>query len=269
MHVLVASSLSRDVNELAGCRIDRLGGAVIHSGLVYSGLGADTTVTFRSTLDDLNLARELLGARVRIQHQLSDVTTAFANCYAPDARRTQRILALAPTIDVCSAVGPVDLVHLSPLHQADLAPAWFDVTTTIAIDLQGLLRPAQPGIVRHRCSPGIHGCLARARYVKASAAEMTVLLAHLGTGERELTQHYPETEFLISEGHRGGRILPAEGIEARWHAQPLDAAVDTTGAGDMFFAAFLTYRQRLPAAPAAAHAATLTHRLLRDGPAHP
>ncbi|NJN50447.1 MAG: carbohydrate kinase family protein [Gammaproteobacteria bacterium] len=71
-------------------------------------------------------------------------------------------------------------------------------------------------------------------------------------------------ELALTRGIEGGDVCAGE-TRAPWRAQPAVTHCDPTGAGDVFFAAFLVHRHHTAdVASAAALAARVTSEFLQD-----
>lgn len=188
-------------------------------------------------------------------------TTTFENTYREDGTRVQRAPRLAtPLPFVADAVEGVDWVHLGPLHPDDVDPAWYRVASVpLALDLQGLTRRIVDGSVE----PGVDHRLAdwssRFTWLKGSIREWKLIEDALGASASALGA---VAERLVTRGIDGGNLLAADRTEV-WKAAPPVAHRDPTGAGDVYFAAYLFERHiGTPAATAAARAARFTSEFL-------
>jgi sugar/nucleoside kinase (ribokinase family) len=94
--------------------------------------------------------------------------------------------------------------------------------------------------------PAVASHLADALYgsqiVKANESEMETILRHYGTDLTGLMTRYNIDEFIVSAGGKGGRVKTIKGDEITYKATPICTIDDNTGAGDVFFAAYLLAR---------------------------
>lgn len=186
-------------------------------------------------------------------------TTEFENAYTSDGTRTQRAGALAPALAwSADYLDGIDLVQLGPLHPDDLQPDWYRPSAAAhALDLQGFTRCVRDGaiaaVVDSRTAEFTRG----AQWVKASVREWRLIEAALPALVRG-----PTAEWLRTRGIEGGDVFGAAGSCA-WRPDPPVPGCDPTGAGDVFFAAFLAHRRGGAAASvAAASAARFTSHFL-------
>jgi sugar/nucleoside kinase (ribokinase family) len=59
---------------------------------------------------------------------------------------------------------------------------------------------------------------------------------------KQLQQKFTLAEILVTNGSQGGYISSRNGQQTFYQAHPVDKVVDPTGAGDIFFAAYLAQR---------------------------
>jgi sugar/nucleoside kinase (ribokinase family) len=143
----------------------------------------------------------------------------------------------------------------------------------VALDVPGLTRVLRGKQVRAAVRPAVaRAFLAAADYVKASVEEMDLLCDSLRMSPEELLREFALREMVLTRGALGGAVFGRRGLLTCW--SPTGAggcrraravAGDPTGAGDVFFAAYLVerlWRRRSPALAAAA-AARLAARQVR------
>jgi sugar/nucleoside kinase (ribokinase family) len=206
------------------------GGSAYYAGHAYRALGATVRILTAagpdfpaSALD--GLVAEVVPART---------TTAFENVYAPDGRRTQRLLAAAPPLAPSAMPahwrGGPDVLHLAPVAgEVDLR-GWVGVVGArfTGIGVQGWVRRfAEDGAVSPAPFPDVDLAGVDAAAVGAEDARAEPDLPD------RLAASVPAVAFthgeLGSELRLRGRTLVA-GVH-------LAAVVDPTGAGDVYAAA--------------------------------
>jgi hypothetical protein len=262
MKVLIAGSLTWDRNIFNGNERQGIGGAVLHSAKAYQLSGNDVEVAFRAPPQ---LADELLQSLddVVLHHQLSDSITRFTNRDLGKGQRQQTIDGFAPGITLI-ADRDIDILHLSPLHHLDLDTKWYDAKTDIALDLQGLVRTTKLGSVVPECTSEIDHCLRKVRWLKASEMELLCLLEKVQLDEAGFSRANPQMEVIVTRAENGGWIRYSGDVITSWNSTPIESDVDTTGAGDVFFAFYLSARCQLNQHDAAHYAARSTSELLRS-----
>ena len=78
--------------------------------------------------------------------------------------------------------------------------------------------------------------------IKGDRAELQAILdGHQITVEK-LIRSYGLDEIVVTAGSEGGRIILASGQVVTYDAASADRVIDTTGAGDVFFGAYLASR---------------------------
>ncbi len=248
MRVLVVGSITRDT--IIDARVDpetivrKPGGTSFYASSAYARLGSTVSVLSRLAAADDAWVRKELPDGVTVHFQPSPVTTSFENRYEGDDR-AQRVDALAAPIEVDEElVRSVDWIHLGPLHPADLAPDWYRIASVpLALDVQGVVRHVDHGRVVPRAVSDLADRLRRIRWLKAGLDEWRLVLDAWCCSEREAVERLRGVEVLRTEGRDGGELLSAERAPSRWVPSPLVTRADPTGAGDVFFAAYLAHRE--------------------------
>ena len=247
--VAVLGSLSLDTNLTEHRSLRKLGGAITYSGLTFSRLGVPTTVVFNLASTDRPVCRLFEAENVRTAVGHTETTTRFVNDIRGKSRK-QSAPALAEPIraeDVRLALGQVAHIHLGPLHWDDIDAHVFtedfmQLLITSA-DVQGFMRRPDEGQIVAEVSPHLADVFRVCSHVKASRREMERLTAHLGLSPLDLIRSFDLEEIVVTEDRTGGVVFSKTGTETRYRAEAKDSEViDTTGAGDVFFAAYLAHR---------------------------
>ena len=209
------------------------GGSVYYAGRAHAALGARVQVATVAGPDS-----GALGALEGLEVALAPApcTTVFANHYAPDGTRTQRVEAVAPAL--APAVLPPDwrapdLLHLAPvLREVDLQ-AWRAAVGArfVGIGVQGWVRAVDAGGRVHQ-PPWSVGARELAGVDAACVGEDDLR----GQGDllERLAAAVPVVAF--THGARGCELL----LRGRTRRVGVYATheVDPTGAGDVFSAGF-------------------------------
>ncbi|HET6473118.1 MAG TPA: PfkB family carbohydrate kinase [Pseudomonadales bacterium] len=263
--VLVVGSITRDTNIFDGVAEHSYGGTALYAARTYAEFGIDVRLVTRLAPDDrAAIAAQLPHADLIAQP--SAVTTTFENSYGPSDERTQRVTAVAAPIEHrADYFADVDWLHLGPLHPADLASSWLSehAGKPVGLDLQGFARRIADERVIADVDARIVDLLPRLHWLKASRSEWQPLLAHLHLAATSRPTR-GAIESLVTDGAAGGDLLRGEARDTHWVAAPPVDHCDPTGAGDVFFAAYLVHRAGLgaDAALAAKNAARITSAFL-------
>jgi sugar/nucleoside kinase (ribokinase family) len=218
------------------------GGVVVHAGRALARLGARTRVCTRVRADDRDpLLGGLVDLGVEVLALPSAATTIYLNAYGDgDDRHVLRAASdpIGPD-DVPAAWRRADVIHVGPLHPADLDPGTGAVLRGFrGLDVQGLVRMA--GTTTLRACPTLAAHLAHADVVQASEVELPAMLA--GDDVGRFVARHGLGELLVTRGARGVTVITAAG------ALDVPAAAGTVhggpGAGDVFLAAYLLARVR-------------------------
>jgi sugar/nucleoside kinase (ribokinase family) len=271
--VLVVGHVTRDriVIDDAPVR-EQPGGSAFYAACAHARLGLATALLTRmSGRDRAELLRPLADLGVRLAVRSAQATTAFENVYRHGVR-TQKVTRLAPPIQ------PADFqalnataIQLGPLTAGDIPPATIAAARArcrwLALDLQGLLRRLASGHIRP--SRALETSLLRqADIVKADRHEARLVtgLADPRAAARRIAL-WCQGEGIVTLARDGALVAVGERV---YDIPPVDAgpAIDTTGCGDSFVAAYLARRLRGDAPPVAGRFATAVASLkaTRHGP---
>ena len=265
MRVLIVGSITRDTNIFDGIAQHTFGGTALYAARTYKQFGIDVRLVSRLAPDDREpIAAQLAG--VELIAQPSDVTTTFENSYGKNDERTQRVTAVADPVDYGDGYFEgCDWLHLGPLHPLDLHERWLNDhrSKPAGLDLQGFARRIDGQRVIPDVDPRVVDLWPRLTWLKASRNDWHTLqnFLHIAPMERPARG---SIETLVTDGAAGGILLRHGQRDVRWSAAPPVEDCDPTGAGDVFFAAYLYHRtaRRQDAGRAAVEAARITSRFL-------
>lgn len=161
-----------------------------------------------------------------------------------------------------SALASAGWVHAGALTRADFPAETLAALRRgrrLSLDGQALVRPARQGEIAFDAEFD-REVLRHVDVLKLSEDEADIL--SLAPNERSLkTLGVPE--IVITLAHRGS-IVYADGLAEHVAARPVESA-DPTGAGDVFMAAYASFRLRRHGPPSAARLATqAAHALLSE-----
>jgi sugar/nucleoside kinase (ribokinase family) len=271
--VAVVGSTTIDRNVRGGGSLLRLGGATTYAGLTYRRRGLAVRVVTRVAAPHLQLLSRLAQAGIRIDALVSDSTTHFVN-RSDGKQRTQEMPVCAEPIEIAQVrrvLDAVDCIHLGPLHPADIEAGVFqllrDWPGQVVLDVQGLVRRVSSGRIVPGACDALPAALAAAAVLKADNDEIKTLRAAVGRDLHAVMAAFDIREAVVTAGDRGGEVL---GPKKRRHAflpEPAPTLKDPTGAGDVFFAAYIAARfaEGREIAPAARHAACTAARHVAGG----
>ena len=265
MRVLIVGSITRDTNIFDGVAQHTFGGTALYAARTYSRFGVDVRLVSRLAPEDhAPIAAQLPG--VELIAQTSTLTTTFENSYGNNDVRTQRVTAVASPIEHrAEYFADIDWLHLGPLHPLDLHETWLQGhrAKPAGLDLQGFARRIDGERVIPDVDARVVDLLPRLTWLKASRIEWQTLQAHLHISPQERPPR-GSIETLVTDGAAGGILLRSGQRDVHWSAAPPVEDCDPTGAGDVFFAAYLYHRaaKRTDAGHAAADAARITSKFL-------
>ena len=222
------------------------GGVVVYSGLTFSRLRISTGVLTNVAARDRAVVDLLTEAGIAVEVGDSEATTEFVNHVTGDRRR-QELLSRATPISASQLTGiaaGVPHVYLGPLHPLDIEPEAMKVLQAVdrvSMDIQGYTRRIEGTDVLSGVSEHLRPALEQADIVTASRNETEAVVGFYGEELEAIVQSFGIEEWLTTDGKEGGWVLTRSGQRHEFPAAPVEKVIDPTGAGDVFFAAYLTY----------------------------
>ena len=204
------------------------GGAVLYAGLLARRLGFEVRVITSSAEKGL----DYLFPEISFYHFGARETTTFRNVSTPEGRR-QWVYARARPLslkDVPPSWRRAEIVHLAPVLD-EIAPeeARFLETSFLVANPQGWFRAVTED---GRVVPKTPDFSSWPRF------KALVLSAEDVVGLTDLTPLKEKAEYLVLTQGARGATLYFQGEEFFHPAYPVPRVKDTTGAGDIFAAAF-------------------------------
>jgi len=247
--VLIIGSATIDLVRQPHSSATKMGGVVTYGGLTFRKQGISTAVLTNLSARDASSFRTLYrGCGIDLDAGPSNATTTFVDHVEGDTR-WQELLAVAVPItatQVVAATVGADHIHLGPLHPTDIHYNALTLLTglgiPVSLDVQGYLRSPHLGRVEVMVSEHLPLALSASTYVKASRDELVTILNAGYLNDERFMHTFGIDELLITAGGRGGEILLASGERVRYDAALPAQVMDPTGAGDVFFAAYLGAR---------------------------
>jgi sugar/nucleoside kinase (ribokinase family) len=261
--VWVVGHVTRDRILTAAGTDERAGGTATYFGLASASLGGDIGVLTRLAAEDQDeLLADHRAAGLELVCAASATTTEFENRY-PEAdpnRCVQRVGAVASAF-VAEDLDSIEarVLHLGPLTHGDMSCNFLRAAgrhARVSLDVQGLVRRIVRGRVELRDWAEKREGLRHVAVLKAAEGEALVL-----TGEsdperaaRALASWGPE-EVIVTCASRGSFVLCGNS-STHVDAFATRDAVDATGCGDTYMAAYLNERLSGREAPQAARFAS-------------
>ncbi len=226
----------------------KLGGVTTYAGITYRRHGIPVFIISNIAEQDLEIMGTLHAEGIRVFSAKSNLSTYFVNHNRGDIRY-QELLQQAGSIkigQIQSIFDRVDGLHLGPLHPLDIEAAALrslhHSNLKIILDVQGYTRMVRNKKVHRSVSVQMSTGLTLAHIVKANEAEVQAILAFYQMTLEELVRCFEIKEFVVTLGDRGGFVHTQNGDIFHYDAAIIKTAVDPTGAGDVFLAAYIANR---------------------------
>jgi len=229
-------------------RVTKMGGVTAYAGITYSRFGIKTLAVTNIAKNDWSIIDRLEQENITVLNGKTNHTTHFVNDIKENSRR-QELLSRARSIQpgqLSAVMKRVGGLHLGPLHPDDILSealtAMHNPEVKIFLDIQGYTRKVVTSIVSAAVSRHLPLALKSAHIIKANGTELNYILEHHQMGLAELMKSFEIEESVITLGRKGGWVQTLSGEKYDYAADRIDTVVDPTGAGDVFFAAYLTGR---------------------------
>ena len=226
----------------------KLGGVTTYAGITYRRHGIPARIVSNIADQDLRKLNLLKAERIDVFTEATDRTTHFVN-YIKGHRRYQRLPQQACPIEaeqIQVIIDRVDGLHLGPLHPLDIDPAALSLlrksNMSIFLDVQGYTRMVKNKKVYPSVSHHLAEGLIAAQIIKANGSEYQSILDYYQMNLSELMIRFKIEESVVTLGENGGFVQKQSGETIKYAAKPVNSLVDPTGAGDVFFAAYIVSR---------------------------
>jgi sugar/nucleoside kinase (ribokinase family) len=276
--------IAKDIAVIGSTTIDKIvyrkhcwfkiGGVTTYAGITYSRHGIRTAAITNIAKRNPVIVQKLRQENIRVCSGQTEVTTHFIN-YLKDDNRKQKITQRAAPIScrqIHDKLKGIALVHLGPLHPSDIdiqaIKSLNKRNLYVILDTQGFIRSVKNKIVYPAVSTRLTDALRISNLVKANYHEYKAIVDFYQVDLSELMRRFKIEEFIVTSGKKGGFIKTIFGETVQYKgykANKVAAAMsieDTTGAGDIFLAAYVIGRilNRQMIADASQYAAKLVTR---------
>ena len=244
----VVGSITIDKIVSEGQRFFKLGGVTTYAGLTYRRHGIPTLIVSNLAERDLNVIKKLKVEKIDVIGDATDHTTHFVN-YIQEHGRNQELLQQARPIaaeKIQTLVHRVDGLHIGPLHPLDIDPAALSLlhksNLPIFLDVQGYTRMIRDRKVYPEVSNHLTEALKAAQIIKANGSEYRTILNFYQLDLTNLMKQFKIKESVVTLGKNGGFVHTRNGETFQYAADTVNSPADPTGAGDVFFAAYIVSR---------------------------
>jgi sugar/nucleoside kinase (ribokinase family) len=249
--VVVIGSATLDEIIFGGRTRRKVGGVATYAAVTFRRHGLETAVAANVAREDVARFSLYADAGLLWTNGPTRTTTRFIN-RETDGGRIQEMPSAADPIRCGAWLADrptIRHLHLGPLHPDDIHPDTLALAGSghyfVSLDVQGYARGVADGRVFPRVSDRLEDALAAADAVKADEAEWRLILDRFGEDTAGLRSRLGFGELLLTRGAEGGRLIDRDGNVIEYAPVPVrpDRVEDPTGAGDVFFAAYLAGRR--------------------------
>jgi sugar/nucleoside kinase (ribokinase family) len=226
----------------------KLGGVTTYAGITYRRHGIPALIVSNLAKRDFKVVKNLKAEKIDVFNAASNQTTHFVN-YIQGDKRNQELLQQAGPINadqIQAMIHRIDGLHLGPLHPLDIDPGALALlrksNLPIFLDVQGYTRMVRNKTVYPSVSGHLAAGLMSAQIIKAIGFEQQSILDFYQMNLTELMARFKIEESVITLGKNGGFVRTQSGKTFKYTANPVNSPVDSTGAGDVFFAAYIVSR---------------------------
>lgn len=244
--VWIVGSATFDTIRMNAKEMIKPGGVVTYAGMTFKKEGIHPTIITNIAREDTKLLGFFENNKIPVLVGVTKKTTRFINVTDGDSRR-QEVSAIAQAVSLPAAkdgIGNTNHIHLGPLFPDDIDFNGLDEflkdATLVSLDVQGYLRKIINKKVFALVSPKLPDILMKTNSIKADINEMKLLCDSLQLTAEEILHRFAIDEILVTMGEQGGYILSGSGRKLSYPAHPVKTGTDTTGAGDIFYAIYLS-----------------------------
>ncbi len=225
----------------------QLGGVTTYAGVTFQKHGLNPIIISNIARGDKSIFDFFHRRGITLHTEKTEKMTTFINRYDGDQRMQELPACAAPitTTHAMKYMNQTDHIHLGPLHPEDIDPNLYlsiPKGKIVSCDLQGLVRSVTKDKILLQSSPYVENALTCSDIIKVDERELQTILNSLSISLLHLQRQYDVKEIVITKGKKGGTILSESGKEMNYDPSPANQIGDTTGAGDVFFAAYLVAR---------------------------
>jgi len=202
---------------------------------------------------NLALAEKLTDLAIQQKGGRGTKTTSFAIHVKGDGR-DMRLLSTSERIEVehlqfleAQSSGFRGHLHLGPLFGNDINVDAIEYLQrlgfVLGIDIQGFVRKIEGDKIVTAPHADLSRIVKACDYLKADVEELACVLDHLklDTAE-ELVRKFNVEELVVTAASKGGTVYTRDAWTISYKPEEPELPDDSTGAGDVFFATYLTRR---------------------------
>jgi sugar/nucleoside kinase (ribokinase family) len=272
--VCVVGHITEDIVKVGRTRRTAIGGTAYYTAMALKRLGMRVAVVTKGAKKDRQrLLRELTSEKVSIFWEDGETTPVFENIYGSTGldTRTQVLKGKGTPFSAKDLAGiSARAFHFGPLVKEDIPLQVLRQAASkakiVSFDVQGMVRPARPGVITQEDWADKKKWLACVHILKADQTEAFILSGEKDMGRAAaVLASFGPAEVVITLGHRGSLIYTAQRLH-KIPSWPPRRLADPTGCGDTYMAGYLYERLRGTTPEMAARFASVMAALKLESP---
>lgn len=228
----------------------QIGGVGTYGAITFKREGLDAITACNLGGKFQHIARKILTKMgVSLYSGVTDELTYFENTILPNGERYQELRHFSRPIShslVKDLIKGSSHIHLGPISQNDISQSVIKIinkrSLLVTLDIQGYLRSHRHGKIESTVAPELELALNVSKIIKGDHLEIGMVAEHYGISIKELLRKFNVTEAVVTSAEKGGYVMTLSGKRTNYDAVHIDELVDSTGAGDVFFSAYIVSR---------------------------
>lgn len=249
--IIVIGSITIDEQIRNGnASILQIGGVGTYGAITYKREGLDAITVCNLGGQFQHIAKDTLTKMgVGLSTGVTDELTYFINTVLSTGERYQELRNLSHPISeslVKNLIKDSSHIHLGPIHQNDISQSIITRlnkrSLLVTLDVQGYLRSYKLGKIKSTVAPELDHALNVSKIIKGDHLEIAMIVNHYGINIKQLLRKFNVDEAIVTSAEKGGYVMTISGKRINYDAAHIEKLVDSTGAGDVFFSAYIVGR---------------------------
>ncbi len=230
--------------------IHQIGGVGTYSTITYIREGIDAVTVCNLGGSYQHIARDILTKLgVNFYSGKTEEMTYFKNRIFSSGERYQELKNISKPISdslIRNLLKDSSHIHLGPIHPNDISESVIEIlnkeSLLVTLDVQGYLRSSKLGEVKGHVAKEVENALKVSKIIKGDHLEIAMILDYYRIDLEQLLRKFDVSEAVVTSGERGGYVFTSSDKKVNYNAVHIEQIVDSTGAGDVFFSAYIVGR---------------------------